>query len=91
MDSDHYTLELDNDKVRVLRIAYGADEESVMHHHPDSVAVFLTDHLVQMTLPDGQTTELSQMAGDHLFIPAGRHLPKNISDGPWELILVELK
>ena len=62
-----------------------------MHYHPDSVAVFLTDHLVEMTLPDGSTDEISASAGDALFTPAGDHLPKNISDGPWELILIELK
>jgi quercetin dioxygenase-like cupin family protein len=91
VDADHYTAEFENDKVRIVRIAYGAGEESVMHYHPDSVAVFLTDHLVQMTLPDGSTSEISTAAGDALFIPAGEHLPKNISDGPWELILIELK
>jgi quercetin dioxygenase-like cupin family protein len=91
VDADHYTAEFENDLVRIVRIAYGAGEESVMHYHPDSVAVFLTDHLVQMTLPDGSTDEISAGAGDALFIPAGQHLPKNISDGPWELILIELK
>jgi uncharacterized RmlC-like cupin family protein len=44
-----------------------------------------------MTLPDGSTEEISAGAGDALFIPAGDHLPKNISDGPWELVLIELK
>lgn len=91
VDAAHYTAEFENDRVRVLRIAYGAGEESVMHFHPDSVAVFLTDHLVQMTLPDGSTEEVSAQAGETLFVPAGQHLPKNISDSSWELLLVELK
>ncbi len=91
VDAGHYTAEFENDKVRILRIAYGAGEESVMHYHPDSVAVFLTDHLVQMSLPDGSKEEVSASARDAMFIPAGQHLPKNISDGPWELILIELK
>ena len=91
VDADHYTTEFENDWVRILRIAYGAGEESVMHFHPDSVAVFLTDHLVEMTMPDGSTREISNKAGETLFVPAGQHLPKNISDSPWELILVELQ
>lgn len=91
VDPDHYTTELENDWVRVVRIAYDAGEESVMHYHPDSVAIFLTDHLVQMTMPDGSTLEDSYKAGEAIFLPAGQHLPKNISDGPWELILIELK
>ena len=91
VDPDHYTAEFENDRVRIVRIAYGPGEESVMHFHPAGVAVFLTDHLVQMTMPDGSTEEISANQGDTLFIPAGQHLPKNISDSPWELILVELK
>jgi quercetin dioxygenase-like cupin family protein len=91
VDAQHYTAEFENDRVRIVRIAYGAGEESVMHYHPDSVAVFLTDHLVQMSLPDGSTDEISASTGDAIFIPAGQHLPKNISAAPWELILIELK
>lgn len=91
VDPDHYTAEFEDDKVRILRIAYGPGEESAMHFHPDSVAVFLTDHLVQMTMPDGSTSEVSASAGDTLFLPAGQHLPKNISQQPWEVVLVELK
>ena len=91
VDADHYTAEFENDSVRIIRIAYGAGEESVMHHHPDSIAVFVTDHLVQMTAPDGSTEEIAAEAGEALFIPGGQHLPKNISDAPWELVLIELK
>ena len=91
MDADHYTAEFENEAICILRIAYGAGEESVMHHHPDSVAVFLTDHLVEMTLPDGTTEEISAKAGDAMFIPGGEHLPKNIFESAWEVVLIELK
>jgi len=49
VDSKHYKVEFENDQVRVLRIQYPAGEKSVMHEHPDSVAVFLTDHEVKFT------------------------------------------
>lgn len=91
VDPDHYTAEFENDSVRVLRIKYGPGEASVMHYHPDSVAVFLTDHLVEMTMPDGSTEEIPASAGDTLFIPGGQHLPRNVADFAWELVLVELK
>ena len=91
VDADHYATEHENDRVRIVRIAYGPGEESVMHYHPDSVAVFLTDHLVEMTMPDGTTEEIEASAGETLYIPGGQHLPKNSSDDPWELVLVELK
>jgi quercetin dioxygenase-like cupin family protein len=91
VDADHYTIELENDAVRVLRIVYGAGEESVMHFHPDSVAIFMTDHLVEMGLPDGTTQELSASAGDAMWVPAGQHLPNNIAESAVEVVLVELK
>jgi quercetin dioxygenase-like cupin family protein len=90
-DADHYTTEFESEEVRILRIAYGAGDESVMHYHPDSVAVFLTDHHVRMTMPDGSTEDISAAAGDAMFAPAGQHQPKNISDSDWELVLIELK
>lgn len=37
----------------LLRITYGAGEQSVMHEHSDGVAVFMTDLQVKFTLPDG--------------------------------------
>jgi quercetin dioxygenase-like cupin family protein len=91
VDADHYATEFENESVRIVRIKYGAGEESIMHYHPDSVAVFVTDHLVQMTMPDGSKEDIPASAGDALFIPGGQHLPKNISDSAWELVLIELK
>ncbi len=52
-DSKHYTVEFENDQVRVLRVVYGPHEESVMHEHPASVGVYLTDGHIRITLPDG--------------------------------------
>ena len=43
VDSAHYKLKFENEHVRVLRITYGPNEESVMHYHPAGVAVFLVD------------------------------------------------
>ena len=91
IDPKHYKVELENAQVRVLRIAYGPHEKSVMHDHPDGVAVFLTDHHVKFTYPDGKTEERHAKAGESAWSKAGKHLPENLSDKPFELILVELK
>lgn len=91
VDPEHYTTEFENEQVRILRIAYGAGDESTMHYHPDSVAVFLTDHEVEMTTPDGSASVVNASARESMFIPAGLHHPRNVSEGPLELVLVELK
>lgn len=91
VDSAHYKVEFENDQVRVLRITYGPNEKSVMHDHPEGVAVYLSDLKGQFTLPDGQTIEEEGKAGEAVWTDAGPHLPQNITDQPFELILVELK
>ena len=91
LDSTHYKVEFENDDVRVIRITYGPGEKSVMHDHPASVYVFLTDGMVQMTLPDGTTEDLEFKAGATGPSPAVMHQPKNTRDAPFELIQIELK
>ncbi len=91
VDAAHYKVEFENDQVRVLRITYGPHEKSVMHEHPASVGVFLTEQTAKFTLGDGKTLERSWKVGQALFIPAEKHLPENLSDKPLELVLVELK
>ena len=91
VDPKHYKVEFENDQVRVLRITYGPGEKSVMHEHPDAVAIFLTDVDGKFTFPDGTTQENKPTAGMTLWTPAGKHLPENVGDKPFELILVEMK
>ncbi len=91
VDSTHYKVVFENDQVRVLRITYGAGEKSVMHYHPDVVAVFTTDNKVNFTLPDGKVIETSSKKGDVVWTPAGEHLPQNVGDKSIEVILVEMK
>ena len=90
-DPQHYTVEFENDRVRVIRIKYGPGEKSVMHTHGPHVAIFLTDNTVRMTLPDGTSLEVTGEAGATLWTDADEHLPENLSDKPFELVLVELK
>lgn len=91
VDAKHYKVEFENDQVRVLKIHYGPKEKSVMHEHPDAVAVFLTDGKAKMNTPDGKSQIMDMKAGQTMFTPAGKHLPENATDTPFELVLVELK
>jgi quercetin dioxygenase-like cupin family protein len=91
VDPKHYKVEFENSQVRVLRITYGPHEKSVMHHHPDSVAVYLTDGQARMTAPDGKSQIVPFKAGVAEWTPAGSHNPESTGDKPFEVILVELK
>lgn len=91
-DPSHYTVALENDHVRVVRISYGAGEESVMHEHlrPGAV-IFVTDAHTRMTMPDGTTTEDTVEAGTVQWAEPTMHMPANLSDEPFEVIYVEIK
>ncbi len=91
VDPKHYSVVSENDQVRILKVHYGPHEKSVMHSHPNAVAVYLTDIKGKFTLPDGKTQETSAKAGEAQYTPAGVHLPENTSDTAFDLIVVELK
>ena len=91
LDPKHYSVVLENDEVRVLRAKYGPHEKSVMHEHPASVAVSITDYHVKMTSGDGKSQDLSSKAHDAVWTDPGKHLPENLSDKPMEVMVIELK
>ena len=91
VDPKHYKVEFENDRVRVLRIKYGPGEKSVMHSHPESIAVFLTDTHGKFTYPDGKSEDINASAGSVQHMDAFTHLPESTSKTPFEVIAVELK
>jgi quercetin dioxygenase-like cupin family protein len=91
VDAKHYKVMFENDQVRVLKIMYGPKEKSVMHEHPNAVAVFLTDGQMKFQLADGKSVDAALKAGQAMFTPGGKHLPENVGDKTFEVVLVELK
>lgn len=91
LDPNHYKVEFENDRVRVLRVNYGPRERSVMHSHPDGVGVFLTSQHSRFAFTNGKSTENHFTAGEVKWLAGAIHLPENLGDQPLEMILVELK
>ena len=93
VDPKHYKVELENDKVRVVRITYdGVGDKSVMHQHPPGVGVLLTDGKSKFTYPDGKSENMEMKAGQILwFGEQWEHLPENLEDGHFEVVYVEIK
>ena len=89
-DPKHYKVEFENDKVRVLRIKYGAHEKSPMHRHPAIVAVFLTPHHCKHVFSDGRVEEMRAKPGEVMYMDKFDHAPENMGQG-FEMIGIELK
>lgn len=79
-DAKHYKVMFENEQVRVLKITYGPKEKSIMHEHPNGVAVFITDGQIKFELPDGKSQYATVKAGQAMFAPGGKHLPENAGD-----------
>ena len=90
-DPKHYSLEFENEKVRVLRAKYGPREKSPMLSVPAMITVSLTDRDIKFVLPDGRTQRLFGKAGEVVWYDARRHSPENMSSKPYEGIHIMLK
>jgi len=91
VDPKHYTVVSENDQVRILKVHYGPHEKSVMHSHPATVAVFLTDAKGQFTYPDGKEDSFTPKAGGAQYSAGTTHLPENTGDNAMDVIVIELK
>jgi quercetin dioxygenase-like cupin family protein len=91
IDSSHYSVEFENERVRVIRVNYGPGEKSVMHSHPSLIAIMLTDSTIRMSYPDGTSEVIEGKAGQVMQMPAVDHLPENAGTQTFQAILVELK
>jgi quercetin dioxygenase-like cupin family protein len=90
-DPGHYTVEFENDRVRIIRVKYGPGEKSVMHTHGPNASVMLSNGTIRMHFPDESSEDLPAKTGEALWTDGDNHLPENVGDGPLEVILVELK
>jgi beta-alanine degradation protein BauB len=91
VDPKHHKVEFENAQVRVLRITVGPHEKTAAHEHPDWVATALTDVHVKNTFPDGKTEERHLKAGEAQWHAGEKHTVENLSDKPFEVVMVELK
>jgi quercetin dioxygenase-like cupin family protein len=89
-DPDHYSVEFENDVVRVVRVEYGAGETSAMHRHPALCSVALGESSWRMNDSDGAVTETSGSFGDVGCEEASVHNPENAGTSPNEVVLIEL-
>lgn len=91
IDPEHYRVEFENERVRVLRIKFGPHEKSVMHGQTSAIEINLTIAHLLVTYPDGRTENVHAKAGQVRLSPASERQPENLSDFPYEAVAIELK
>jgi len=79
VDAKHYSLEFENDQVRVLRVHYGPRENGVLHEHKlNHIVVYLND-------------QAKGKAGEVRLDEPATHTEQNPLDHPVERIAIDLK
>jgi hypothetical protein len=92
IDPRHYSVEFENDQVRVVRVRIGGHENTPLHEHSlNRVTVFLTDQVFRAATPDGKVESVQHKAGDVAWGTPLTHREDNLGGEPFEAIVVELK
>ena len=86
-DPQHYTVEFENDIVRVLRVRLGAGDSTPRHTHSAYCAIEITDSSLKE--PDGPTSE--SKAGQVFCGDSTSHGPRNVGKTLAESVVVEFK
>ena len=88
----HFTLEFENQYVRVLRERTGPHEKIPMHAHSlGGIMVLLTDQDVRQTQPDGTTRDVHRKAGQAFWNDPQTHAGENLSDKSFEYVRIDVK
>ena len=82
-----YSVQFENDAVRVLRIKFGAADKAHMHAHPANCSIEMTGG----TTKDGDGKPEESKPGEAGCGDAQAHAPENVGKQPFETILVEFK
>jgi quercetin dioxygenase-like cupin family protein len=86
-----YRKLLENERVRMLEVAFAPGDSIGMHSHPDHAVYAVTGGKLRVTTSDGKTQVADLKAGDPIWFPAVIHGAKNIGATPLKLVVVELK
>ena len=92
IDPKHYTVEVENDQVRVIRAHLGPHESTPMHEHTlNRVIVSLSDSNVRVTGADGKVAMTERKAGEASWSVPATHREENLNDAPFEVVAIEIK
>jgi quercetin dioxygenase-like cupin family protein len=91
--SGQYKLLAENDEVRILEGDLGVGVKTVMHSHPDVMALILEPGATKWTAPDGKSTTSAagMKRGTVIAMPAATHISENVGKTPLKTVIIEFK
>jgi hypothetical protein len=91
VDTLHYGLDFENDKMRVLRLTLKPSEAVPMHDDRDALAVCLKECHVRFASPNGRSEDVHMETGATKWIYGDTRSEKNLGTTPVEMLFVETK
>ena len=89
--SEHCRVELENDRMRILRFKYSPGETYVIRGRASMIGIFLGNASFRLTYPNGTSKQVNATPGQIVEFEALDHFGENIGGAPFELLAVELK
>ncbi len=89
-DPMHFTVELDNPRVRVLHVRVAPNTKIDVHDLDDAVVVPLTDYESTLKRRNGETSTLERKTGKAAWVPAGARDFESGARGV-DALLIEIK
>lgn len=86
-----YTIETENEKVRVLRAKLPGGAKVASHDHRPGLLVALTDVHLRLRTPDNKTRDLHIPAGETRWLDGETHAEENLDIRACQFLLVEWK
>jgi len=88
-----YRLIAENEDVRLLEVNLAPGAKSVMHSHPDLMAVMLQPGVTKWTMPDGKTVQSAPdtKRGTVIAMDAQTHTSENMGKTTLKAVLIEFK
>jgi hypothetical protein len=83
-------VELENDRVRVLRVTHGGREQHPQTSRHDRLIIYLNEEHIMRT-ENGAQEDIRRKAGEVVWRGSSQHQIENIKDTNHEVIIVELK
>ena len=91
VDTLHYRLDFENEKMRVLRLTLKPSETVPMHDDKDALVVCLKECHVRFTSPNGRSEDIHMEPGASRWIYGDTRSEKNLGTKPVEMLFVETK
>jgi hypothetical protein len=91
LDPARYTVDFENDRVRIVRLGFAPHEQGLMVSHPPRVLITLTEVAVKLKFFDGRIDERGASAGVAGWLETETLQTENARDEPLQVVLVEPK